>query len=279
MRVRRGLAGAAILAALLASFPFGAASAATPSAHGYWWRLQTGSGPTLPPPAIVPSGGLWAAQDASGQQAVSAVRYRAPSGVQIRRLTLAVWQSSGSGAVLLACPASTTWSPAEAGAWASRPGTSCDVAFVKGVASSDGSSWSFDVRGLARSGTLNVVIMPPPDLSATFSISFQPPGSSSVETERLPGSPSPSTSSSASQSPGARGSGTPPTRVLPESTKRPESQGPLVVPPGSPSSAPTVEAQAPVLPARPRAGWLIAIAAGLALVVLGAGTVFRIRSR
>jgi hypothetical protein len=272
MGTRRRLAGAAILAALLV-VPALPASAAAPSAHGYWWRLQTGSGPALPKPPMVPSDGMWVSANASGQQALSAVRYRAPAGVEIRSLVLKVSASSGSGAVVLACPAGSRWSPAEAGVWSTRPDSACDVAFVKGVPSEDATSWSFDVRGLARSGTLDVVILPPPPVpgaSDTFSISFDPPDSSSVVTQRLPGSPSPSSAGSADGS--ARpGSVSPIPRVLGSKTSPPV--GPQ---PGSPSgsnpasssiAAPSgLQASGDVEePTTPR-GAVIGVAAGLAIM-------------
>jgi hypothetical protein len=271
MHTRRRLAGAAILAALLA-VPVMPASAATPSAHGYWWRLQTGTGPTLPKPPVVPSGGMWVSSNASGQQAVSAVRYKAPSGVEIRRLVLRVSESSGEGAVILACPAAAGWQPAEAGAWSARPRTSCDVAFVNGVLSADATSWSFDVRGLARSGTLDVVILPPPDVRETYSVSFLAPDSSSIVTQRLPGSPSPSTSSSAEESPRA-GRTTPPTRVLGSETT-PPSDSPFALPPGNDptaSSATTpqgLQASGSVEEATTRRGVVIGVAAALAALAL-----------
>jgi hypothetical protein len=271
MHVRRGLAGAAVLAALLA-VPVSSVSAATPSAHGYWWRLQTGTGPALPKPPTVPPGGMWVSSNASGQQALSAVRYRAPSGVEIRRLVLRVADSSGQGAVVLACPAGAGWKPAEAGAWSARPTTSCDVAFVNGVRSPDGALWSFDVRGLARSGTLDVVILPPPDARSVFSISFAAPDSSSIVTQRLPGSPTPSTTSSAEESPHA-GRVTPPTRVLASETTPPagsqlSSLPPLVTTSPSATAPSGLQAAPRIEPAYPRRGTVIGIAAALAVMAL-----------
>lgn len=270
MHVRRRLSGAAVLAAFLVALAV-PASAATPNAHGYWWRLQK-SGPALPKPPVVPSDGLWVASDASGQLAVSAVRYRAPSGVEIRSLVLRVARSSGQGAVVLACPAGARWQPAEAGAWSERPKTSCDVAFVKGVGSADGSSWSFDVRGLARSGTLDVVILPPPDVRDTFSISFEQPSSSSIVTQRLPGSPSPSSSASAEESPHAARV-TQPTRVLGAQTTPPVAPLPSASPQGyspmpPPVSAPTGLLAGGDLEDTSGRGTVIGVAAGLAILAL-----------
>jgi hypothetical protein len=213
------------------------------------------------------------ASDASGQMAVSAVRYRAPSGVEIRSLVLRVARSSGQGAVVLACPAGARWEPAEAGAWSARPKTSCDVAFVKGVASDDGSAWSFDVRGLARSGTLDVVILPPPEVRDTFSISFDEPNSSSIITQRLPGSPSPSSSASAEESPHA-GRVTTPTRVLGSEATPPVAPLPSASPQGYSPTSPSAAAPTGLLAggdvedASAGRGTVIGVAAGLAILAL-----------
>jgi hypothetical protein len=271
---RRRLAGAAVLAALLAlqAWPVPLAAAATPDAQGYWWRLQTGAGPRLPAPPFVPAGGLWVANDNSGQQAISALRYRAPAGMEIRRLDLTVAQSSGQGALMLACSARDPWKAEEAGAWSARPATRCDVAFVRGVLSRG--VWSFDVRGLGRSGSLDVVILPPPGLQETFSISFQRPDASTVVTQQLPGSPSPSTS--ADGSPAPRGPRASPSVLGTKTTPpgSPSASQPLPQPsPGSPSSSagasPPLASGPPGDPAASRSA-PIGIAIALAVAVLGA---------
>jgi hypothetical protein len=277
MRPRRRLTGAAVLAALLGLLlaPMPSAQAAVPSEHAYWWRLQTGNGPALRPPPFVPDGGLWVSNDAIGQQAISAVRYTAPRGTEIRRLDLRVAQSTGSGALMLACAARDDWDSVQAGRWNTRPATRCDVAFVRGTAS--GGVWSFDVRGLGRSGTLDVVILPPPGLNESFSVAFQRPDASTVVTEQLPGSPSPTTSATngggGTTSPTGRPRATP--SVLGTQTTQPGS--PTVSQPvpsfGSPSGsvdggpralAPSPEGR------RPGRGWLYGVAAVLAMSVLGA---------
>ena len=215
----------AVVGAALVVIPAGPVRAASPSALGYWWRLQSASKP-LPPPPFVPQGGLWVSTDIRGQMSVSALRYKAPAGQQIAQVSLHVAQTSGNSPVVLACPAKSTWTPVEAGAWSKRPTPGCDSAFVSGKASSDGSSWSFDVRGLARSGTLDIVLLPPADASTTYSVAFDPPSRSSIVTEPVPGSPTPSTSPSTRPSPSpspSRRSGkpTPITTVLAEKTAKP----------------------------------------------------------
>jgi len=278
--VARRLAVAAIGAALFALVAMPPAWPAAPTAHGYWWRLQTGTGPALPPPPIVPEGGVWVASDASGnssndgsgQLAISALRYRASRGDEIRALVLTVARSSGQGAVLLACPARSSWKPAEAGAWSARPDTSCDIAFVKGVEAADRNSWRFDIRGLARSGTLDVVILPPPDVKTTFSIAFEKPDASSIVTQRFPGSPSPSTSNSPSAIPPGGGTPRPGTSVLSDKTT-PPAISPSVPAPGSGSPSGFIPRALAPLTKAGRAVWPVGLAVVLAVGVL-AGRAF-----
>jgi hypothetical protein len=272
----RRLVVAAIGAALFALVAVPPAWPAAPNAHGYWWRLQTGTGPALPPPPIVPDGGVWVASDASGQLAMSALRYKASAGDEIRALVLTVARSNGGGAVLLACSAKSSWQPAEAGAWSARPATSCDVAFVKGVEAADGNSWRFDIRGLARSGTLDVVILPPPDVNATFSIAFEKPSASSIITQRFPGSPSPSTSGSPSLRPRTSDSPRPGTSVLGEKTTQPEVTPSEPVPSASSPSGIIPRALAPLGRAG-RAVWPVALAVALLLGVFAGRAVLRRR--
>ena len=269
----------AIGAALLVALAAPPAGAAAPGAHGYWWRLQSGSGSPLPPPPFVPHDGLWVAsngstkQQGSSQMSVSAVLYQASPYEEIRSLVLTVHSSSGSGAVLLACPASTSWKPAEGGPWDQRPQSACDVAFVKGVRSADGKTWSFDVRGLARSGTLDAVILPPADASTTFSVAFDPPGASSVVTHRFPGSPSPSPGSpSPTGRPSTPGSSAPQPvpSVLAQKTTRPAAPGSEPLPSAdSPSADATPLASAPFDMPGYRSPWILTLAWVLPAAVCG----------
>jgi hypothetical protein len=206
----RPLARAAVLVfAAMAWFSLGAgsASAAAPSEQAYWWRARNAMAPSLAPP-FVPPDGLWVSADGDGQHAISAVRYKARSNEEIKTLVLTVSREVGQNIVLLGCPAAEPWAPVQGGAWRDRPDTACDVAFVTGVRNAAGTSWSFDVRGLARRGTLDLVIMPRPEVGSAFSLSFEKPGVTSVVTRSAFASPSPggSTSSSAGRGPAVLGS-------------------------------------------------------------------------
>jgi hypothetical protein len=178
-----------------------AARAAAPQTHGYWWRLQS-EATNLAPPPTVPRRGLWVSNDGTGQHAVSAVRFRAPNGFEIESLVLEIAEETGAPPVLLACPARGSWSDAEAGPWPARPASSCDVAFARGE--SGGGTVRFDVRGLARNGVLDVVLLAPPDLGTAFSVSFQEPGSGAVVTRAFGTTPSPRAPPSQSSSPRPR---------------------------------------------------------------------------
>ncbi|TMK21300.1 MAG: hypothetical protein E6G68_03590 [Actinobacteria bacterium] len=275
----------AVVGSVLLVLPAVHARAASPSATGYWWRLQKGSGSPLPPPPFVPNGGLWAATDPNGQMAISAMRYRAASGEAIRTVVLDVAQSSGRGALLLACPARSAWRPVQAGAWSEKPTPACNVAFVNGVVSGDGKTWSFDVRGLARTGTLDIVILPPADASSTFSIAFDAPDRNSIVTERFPGSPSPSASPSPSNrrspspagSPSSRHGPSPITTVLAEKTTPPATTSGTTPEPtaGSPSPDETTLASPPIDLPPYRSPWVMTVALALPLAVLAG--IFRAR--
>lgn len=190
--VRRAVSISAFFVACIVSLA-PSATAAAPQAHGYWWRLENG-GANLPAPPNVPARGLWVSNDGAGQHAISAVRYRSASGIEIEELVLTIADERGPAPVLLACSARSSWSSVDAGAWDDRPASSCDVAFSRGDRRGD--RIHFDLRGLARSGELDVVVLAPPDLGSAFSIAFQAPGPEAIVT-RAPGqspsaSPSPS---------------------------------------------------------------------------------------
>jgi hypothetical protein len=266
-RTGRGAAATSALAfLLLLCLTGGAARAAAPQARGYWWRLQTGVGPALPPPPNVPAGGLWVAGDARGQHAISALRYVAKPQEEISTLVLRVASSSGGPPVLLACEARSAWHSVEAGAWPDRPESACDAGFANGTTSGDGAAWSFDVRGLARGGTLDVVVLSPPDLGTVFSVGFAPPGPDTIVTRPVIGSPSPTSSS-----PTPSGPGTPSPRgsVFAVTTQRatPSSSptGGGISGPESPSGDPRA-AGAPTDRRPARAGWVV-LAAALATLV------------
>lgn len=213
--LRRALGGVIAVLPILAGPGVGAE---TPQAHGYWWRLHTDAANISPPP-IVPDNGLWVSNDGTGQHAVSAVRYAAPTGSEIDSLVLSVAEETGSTPVLLACPARGTWRAAEGGTWSERPASACDVAFARG--DRRGETLVFDVRGLARNGVLDVVILAPADVGTAFSISFSRPGADSVVTRARGSSPPPGSSPPSSQRSTPRSTGGGSALVPPSATPTP----------------------------------------------------------
>lgn len=184
-----------VAAGLLA--PWAPAAAAPPDEYGSWWRLQTGTGPVLSPPPGVPADGLWIANDPSGEQAVSAARIApAASGGRVTSLTVTVAGSTGTPAVR-ACLATPGWSAARVGSWASRPAARCDAGQVPGVASKDGTTWSFPVGALADAATNGVdVVLVPAAGGGTFSLSFRPPDDNAFTVSSAPGGTAPGASAS-----------------------------------------------------------------------------------
>lgn len=157
----------------------GGAGADAPDTVGWWWRAQTGAGPALPPPVVVPDGGLWVANDPTGPMAVAALRFRVGD-QRAGALTLTAADVQGTP-IVVACPAAAPWTKAEAGPWASRPLAACADAPVP--ATIDGATFRWDIGGLARDGVVDVVLVPNP---GTFSVAFDPPGPDTLATTAPP---------------------------------------------------------------------------------------------
>jgi hypothetical protein len=180
VRGRRATAVVASFVAVVAlSGTFTPLSAAAPSEWAYWWKLQSGVGPTLDSPPFVPRDGLWIAAEPSGDQAISAVRYVGPSGVKPVLLTLTVADARGSGEVR-ACAAKSDWSAVSAGAWNGRPASDCSRS-ATGVASTDGKKLTFDLGSLRSGSSFDIVLTPS---SGTFSIAFEAPNTRAVSTTK-----------------------------------------------------------------------------------------------
>jgi len=135
---------------------------------GYWWQGQPDGAP-LPPPPNVPANGLWVSGTQPNQVAIAAVRFQVPPDEAAPVLTAKVnsafppaQASSAANAgpiVVLACPATPGWSPAQAGAWSARPQFNCAGA-VNGTLSADGTALSFDLGGVVVDGQVNVALVP-----------------------------------------------------------------------------------------------------------------------
>src|SRR5439155_16862374 len=61
--------------------------------------------------------------------------------------------------VVMACPATPGWKPAQAGAWSARVQYNCTGA-AHGTANADGTAISFDLGGVVSDGTVDVALVP-----------------------------------------------------------------------------------------------------------------------
>lgn len=170
----RALAALAVLAAFgVVSIGRGrGADAVDGLQHGYWWAAQPTSG-GVPAPPTVPGDGLWVSSNASGPQAVSALRFSIGEGESAPILTLAVHGSApvATGSVL-ACPTAAPWGPGDAQPFAKRPAPDCATVSVSGVASGDGKRMAFDLSLFPPATTYDVVLLAG---TAPLPVGLQPP--------------------------------------------------------------------------------------------------------
>jgi hypothetical protein len=147
-------------APLAASGRAGAVSAVSGIQTGSWWQVQPAGG-QLPPPANVPTKGVWVQSTSLGPEAISAIRF-VLSGVTAPVLHLRVHQAQPAALVaVIACPAKGPWKPTTAGPWSLRPVADCSGAQASGALSSDGTHLTLDLSGLPiTNGGVDVVIEP-----------------------------------------------------------------------------------------------------------------------
>lgn len=177
MRQKLQIALALILCVMAPGSTVGAQSAGEPES-GVWWQFQTSGGGLPAPPVLVdlPDGGLWISSSPSGDQAVSAVRYKVRSGEVAESVTLRVRQDSSTPALAVAlCPPKSAWSPPETrpGPWDDRAVPDCERRAFKGALSDDGVTVTFPLTGYGAGETVDLVLTRVPDdaqsyLSATF---------------------------------------------------------------------------------------------------------------
>ncbi|MBV8160491.1 MAG: hypothetical protein JO265_06170 [Acidimicrobiia bacterium] len=135
---------------------------------GYWWQGQPNGAP-LPPPPNVPPNGLWISGNQAQPLAIAALRFQldpdeaAPTLVaRVNSETPPAQVSAAANAdqvVVMACPTTGGWQPAQAGAWNVRPHYDCAGA-VDGTPSADGTTISFDLSGLVADGKVDVALVP-----------------------------------------------------------------------------------------------------------------------
>lgn len=194
-----GLAGLMIGALLVLAAPFaGAQDAASLDDSGWWAR--TNQDPLLSPaagPDVTP--GQLAVEGApEGATAIAALRATLPADAGSPVLTLGVVSELGAdGAILLACQAGSGWTGAHAGPWAAKPNPDCAQS-VQGIASDDGSEWTFALGPLQFGDQLNIVLTPGVDPArpagldgSAFRIVFERPSAASIQVSESEGDFSP----------------------------------------------------------------------------------------
>lgn len=165
------------------------AAAEEPAALGWWWagRPSTTFPAVLSPVPAVPDGGLYVSGNAHGPSGLSALRFEFDRDFTPSTLTLEITESIGAP-VISVCPTERRWKPAENGAWDQRPATDCEAASVAGVVDLNKGVVTFEVRSLAESGVVDVVLVPGVDSQAqrraTFSVAFEPPRADTLLVDR-----------------------------------------------------------------------------------------------
>jgi hypothetical protein len=176
-------AGALFVLILLVVATATPAAAAAPASTG-WWTSSPVPVADAPSDGLVVQGG----SDVASPLAFAALLYDFASGEQPESLTLAVSASSATtpNAKLTACALTESFTPAQGGPMADAPAFDCATK-ATASASSDGSSYTFDVGSLAGDGTLAVAIIP---TAATDRVVFDKPGPDSLQLAASSGSAS-----------------------------------------------------------------------------------------
>ncbi len=169
------------------------ARAATLAQTGWWWRINDGTAPTaVPPPPMVPDGGLMVAGAPDGATAIAALHFDLADGESSPVLTLTVADNGDQGgdtAILAACVTGSAWEPASAGTWTYKPFPACDQGSVNGLRSEDHLTWTFALAPLVSGRLLDVTLVPGIDPTrpagangSTFQLAFDPPSGASLAT-------------------------------------------------------------------------------------------------
>jgi hypothetical protein len=135
---------------------------------GYWWQGQPDGAP-FPPPPNVPANGLWVSGTEASPVAIAALRFQLGAAEATPALTAKVNSAfppaqlaaaiNAGQIVVMACPATPGWKPAQAGAWSARVKYNCAGA-VHGTPNADGTAISFDLAGVVSEGTVDVALVP-----------------------------------------------------------------------------------------------------------------------
>jgi hypothetical protein len=156
-----------------------------PARAGWWWIAQSGAA-AVPSPPTVPPGGLMVGAGPGGATAIAALRFELDPDQGSPVVTLAVAPNgdvNGAGAALAACPAASMWASAYAGAWESKPASTCGRA-VRGVRSADGLTWTFGLASVVVDNVIDVVLEP--QEGTNFNLVFAPPTTATLKTSPKP---------------------------------------------------------------------------------------------
>jgi hypothetical protein len=202
-RIGSGVCALALCAAVWAAF--------APMAHAVS-GVQTGYWSALPAAPQVPAGGFEVASNASGPQAVAALRFSLADGESAPVVTLKVAQAQPQAQIVIeACAiaaGSSGWAPPPGGgpgALADAPKPDCSNGLVAGAVAADGSTVTFDFSGMAGgSPQVDVVFQPglvaspaagtapgaPDSIYPTFDAAFQPVDAGQIAVQIAAGSES-----------------------------------------------------------------------------------------
>ncbi len=167
----RGLVVALLLLVTAPVGPAGAADSRGAAAQDGWWNRLQGPAegepdenplralvPATPPPPNVPADAI-ATSGGGGQVdkvAAVGIDLAVADGARVERLTLRLEESTAGGANVgaegarvVACPATTPWSPVQNGAWRDRPAADCTLGATEGVRADHG-TWTFDLTAIGR---------------------------------------------------------------------------------------------------------------------------------
>lgn len=165
----RWLLVAALALGFAAALPAPASADTGPPVALGWWTRRAGA-------TARGDGGFELAAGVQGEESVAALRLAVPADATSVRLV--VTEAAGavpSDTAFRACPAVSSWDPADAGAWDARPTADCDAGSVDAAAESSG-RWALDLTAFAASATgptIDVVLLPtPPEAVPGFGTSF-----------------------------------------------------------------------------------------------------------
>ena len=127
---------------------------------GVWWLAHAGG---APPPSHIPEGGLWVSSNASGPNAVSALRFRLGALESQPVVQFPVASNPTPDLVAVTACVAGEWEPTPAASWEERPEADCAAGQTAATMSLDGDVLQVDLSGFpAEGGAVDVVLIPTP---------------------------------------------------------------------------------------------------------------------